>query len=212
MKQRWFLISIVLLLVSLLVTGCGVAQEDYAAAQGQVASLQSELAGAQSDLAAAQGQMASLQSELAGAQSDLAAAQGQVASLQSELAGARSDLAAAQGQVASLQDDYENVSAELAEIKQVYPPGDFKSLTELEAWVANHVQPSAMYLDGDFRSALKIQSQGLDDGYLISVVFDEDDTDPTGGWIYCGALVNGGLYVWFPFDTVVYSLADKFIR
>ena len=113
------------------------------------------------------------------------------------------------------QEDYDAViaerdaaSAELAEIKKVYPPGDFASVTELEAWVRNNVQPSYDYLDETFRTALIVQSQGLDDGYLISVMYDEDDTDPDFGWIYCGALVNGVLYIWLPEETEVYSYAD----
>ena len=157
MKQRWFIASVVLLLVPLLLAGCGgVAQEENDAV---IAERDAALA-----------------------------------------------------EVASLQSDYNNVSSELAEIEKVYPPGDFKSVTELEAWVRNHVQPSRDYLAETFRTALIIQSQGLEDGYLISVMYDEDDTDPDYGWIMCGALVNGDLYIWYPKDTEVYSYAGEFTR
>ena len=119
---------------------------------------------------------------------------------------------AALAATASLQSDYNDVSAELAEIKKIYPPGDFASVTALETWVRNHIQPDYEYLDETFRSALIIQSQGLEDGYLISVMYDEDDTDPSYGWIFCGALVNGGLYIRSPSDPEVLSYAGDFTR
>jgi len=131
----------------------------------------------------------------------------------SELTEVQNDLATAESQLSSLEGDYEDVSMELSEMKKVYPPGDFTSVTELESWVRNNTQSYHEYLDETFRSALTVQSQGLEDGYLISVVYDEDDTDPNYGWIYCGALVNGVLYMWDPEETEVYSFADyDFIR
>lgn len=126
---------------------------------------------------------------------------------QDEHAAAIVERGATLAEVASLQSDHDDVSAELAETKKVYPPGVFGSVTELEAWVRNHVQPDTTYVDETFRTALIVQSQGLEDRYLISVVYDEDDTNPDYPWIYC-ALVNGVLYMWLPDDTGLYSYAD----
>ncbi len=114
---------------------------------------------------------------------------------------------AALAEVAPLQSDYDDVSAELAETKKVYPPGGFGSVTELEAWVRNHVQPETTYLDETFRSALMVQWQGLEDGYLISVAYDEDNTNPHHPWVYC-ASVNGVLHTWYLDDIGVHSYAD----
>jgi len=205
MVKRWFVVGLILLLMSLLAVGCGIPQEEHDAVVAERDAAKSQVASLQSDLAEAESQIDTLES-------DLDSAQSRISSLQSEFDETKSSLTAVQQKIATLQGDYEDVSTELAEIKKVYPPGDFKSVTELETWIANHVQPSAIHLDGDFRSALKIQSQGLEDGYLISVVFDEDDRDPTGGWIFCAVLVNGGLYMWLPFETEVYSRADDFTR
>ena len=112
MKKRWFPVGVVLLVVSLLVAGCGVPQEEHDAvlaerdgAQAEVASLQSDLTEVQSDLAAAESDLADTESDLAKAQSELddvellllveqgkyAASQGEVSSLQSELAEVQSD-------------------------------------------------------------------------------------------------------------------------
>jgi len=97
MLKRWFLVGVMLLLVSLLVVGCGIPQEEHDAviaerdaAQAEVASLQSELAGVQSDLAATE-------TDLATSESDLATAQSRISSLQS-------DFTAAQAKVSELED------------------------------------------------------------------------------------------------------------
>lgn len=109
--------------------------------------------------------------------------------------------------------DYDAVNEELAEIKEVYPPGDFSSITELEEWVSRHKQPWTEYIEGDFRAALKVQEAGIQDGYLISVMYDVDDENPAGGWIFNAALVNGALYCWNPEKGEVYAwYASLFVR
>ena len=69
------------------------------------------------------------------------------------------------------------------------------------------------YIDETFRAALEVQSAGLKDGYLISVIYDMDDTTEYegDGWIFCGALVNGQYYMWSPEETVTYIVPD-FVR
>ena len=185
MKKRWFLIGVIFLLISCLLVGCGVSTGVYNAVLAERDAAQTQVTNLQSEISATQDKY-----------DDLKADYDEVKANFDELTADYDDL----------NTDYEATSEELAEIKMVYPPGDFKSATELESWVRDHVQLSGTYLDEDFRSALKIQSQGLEDGYLISVVFDEDDTDPEYGWIFCAALVNGVYYTWYPYDTEVYSM------
>lgn len=83
MKKRWFAVGVVLLVVSLLVVGCGVPQEEHDAvlagrdaAQAEVALLQSDLTEVQSDLATAQSQVSSLRSDLTVAQSKVSDLEG----------------------------------------------------------------------------------------------------------------------------------------
>ena len=97
-----------------------------------------------------------------------------------------------------LQTDFDTVNMELNSIKAIYPPRDFSSLSALQTWVNKHLQPRGSYLDDTFRAALRVQDDALKDGYLISVMYDEDDTDPDYGWVYCATLVNGELYYWHP--------------
>lgn len=54
MVKRWFLVGGILLLVSLLVTGCGVPKEDYEAVVAERDSVQSELQSVRSELSAVQ--------------------------------------------------------------------------------------------------------------------------------------------------------------
>jgi hypothetical protein len=108
---------------------------------------------------------------------------------------AKNDL---QDQLDSAVADKNVLQAELDEINAIYPPGEFASVGDLESWVTKNRQPATTYLDETFRSALVVQELGLADGYLISVMYDEDDTDPGTGWIFNAALVNGRFYVWNP--------------
>lgn len=84
-------------MVLLLLSSCGIPQEEHDTvlaerdtAQAEVASLQSGLAEVQSDLATAE-------SDLADAESDLATAQNQVSSLQSDLTAAQSKVSDLEG-------------------------------------------------------------------------------------------------------------------
>jgi len=176
-RFNWLLMGLLVVCLAIIpLTGC-VAKSEYEALQAEHATLVQE--------------KASLTQENN--------------SLKAELEATQSDLTKAQAEYDVLNADYETVNEELTEINKVYPPRDFNSVTELEGWVSNHTQPTTLYLDGTFRSALRVQSQGLADGYLISVMYDEDDTDPSGGWIFCGALVNGHLYIWNPEIGQVHS-------
>ena len=112
-----------------------------------------------------------------------------------------------------LKKDSASMQQELDEIKKVYPLRGFSSVTELADWAVKHKQPYTEYMDDTFRSALKVQDAGLAEGYLISVMYDEDDTDPDFGWIWCGAMVNGHLYIWAPDEAEVYDwYASTFVR
>jgi thiol-disulfide isomerase/thioredoxin len=109
MLKRWFLVGLVFL-VSLIVVGCGVPQEEHDVAlaerdtaQAEVASLQSELAEMQSDLATTESDLAETESDLATTQSEISSLQSQISSSQSQISSLRSDLSEAEGQVAELE-------------------------------------------------------------------------------------------------------------
>ena len=104
-----------------------------------------------------------------------------------------------------LQANYENLQKELTDIKKVYPPHDFASVKDLQDWISQNIQPESKYLEDNFRSALKVQTAGIKEGYLISVMYDVDDSKPNTGWIYNATTVDGALYYWDPSNTDVYE-------
>jgi cell division protein FtsL len=109
MLKRWPLVGLVFL-VSLVVVGCGVPQEEHDtvlaerdAAQAEVASLQSELARMQKNLATAESDLGETESDLAGAQSQISSLQSEISSLRSQISSLQSQLAGVETQVAELE-------------------------------------------------------------------------------------------------------------
>jgi outer membrane murein-binding lipoprotein Lpp len=113
--------------------------------------------------------------------------------LQAEYATLQSDLT-------DLQADYEAASEELAEIKEVYPPRDFSSLSELQDWLlANDVseRPAATIAETLYSKALEIQEDALEDGYIVSAEVYYDETTELF-YIDCTTIINGDLWWWDP--------------
>ena len=175
MLKRWFLAGVVLLVVSLLVAGCGVPQEEHDAvvaerdaAQAEVASLQSELAGVQSDLAATEDDLAAAESDLGETESDLATARSSISSLQSDLRAAQakvSQLEGSQTEMGSLWDslnekltlqrtilDYWNGAAwlgagEKTESEYIIETGSFLIITSVLANAIGNAELSELWDD-----------------------------------------------------------------
>jgi hypothetical protein len=110
MAKRYFMVVLVLILASLSVVGCGVPQQDYAAAlaqaeaaKSQATSLQSDLTAARSDLNAAQSEVEDLQDDLDTAESDLAEALDQLSSLTSQVSSLQSNASSLRDEISSLQ-------------------------------------------------------------------------------------------------------------
>lgn len=99
--------------------------------------------------------------------------------------------------VINLEEKVSIQEGELLIFQEKCPPREFGSVTELETWVSLHIQPSTLFIERVYRSALKIQDAGLEDGYLINVSVSPACRE---GFfvVYCSALVNGQLYTWSP--------------
>ena len=100
----------------------------------------------------------------------------------------------------ALQADYDALNEELTEIKEVYPPRDFSSLSELQDWLlANDVseRPLTEYAEGWYSKALDIQEDALEDGYIVSADYDYyEETDDYDVW--CVTIINGDIWAWDP--------------
>lgn len=99
-----------------------------------------------------------------------------------------------------LNADCEGVKKELAEIKEVYPPRDFSSLTELRDWLlTNDVseKPISTYAEDWYGKALEIQEDALKDGYIVSADYDYDEKEDLY-FIFCVTIINGDVWYWDP--------------
>jgi len=120
MVKRWFLVSVTLLLLGLVV-GCGIPQEQYDAVLAERDQAQQELQSLKAELATAQGQVSGLtsnlgktKSELEAAQSELETAQSELETTKAELETVRTDLTKAQTDFAAFKHDLESVWLSLA--------------------------------------------------------------------------------------------------
>ena len=92
-------------------------------------------------------------------------------------------------------------------VKEVYPPRDFSSLSELQDWLrANDVsdRPTTEYAEDWFRKAIEIQQDALRDGYIVSADYDVIVEDE-GIVVWCTTIINGRLFYWDPETDDVYE-------
>ena len=75
MRIRWIIVCVVLLIISLLVTSCGIPQDEYDAVVIERDSTQSELQSTQGELESVSNELDSVKSELQLVNSELTAAQ-----------------------------------------------------------------------------------------------------------------------------------------
>ena len=96
--------------------------------------------------------------------------------------------------------EYETLEAELAAAREVCPPRDFSSLSELENWLSNNdisEEPITEYADDWYRKALRIQEDALEDGYIISADYDLLE-DGESASVWCVTIVRGRVFFWDP--------------
>ncbi|MFC2041677.1 hypothetical protein ACFLTY_05105, partial [Chloroflexota bacterium] len=119
MKKIIGILSLVVM-VLLLLSACGIPQEEHDAVlaerdatQAKVASLQSELSQVQSDLSKAKSDLTQAQDQIETLKSDVADAEGQIDSLQSKVGSLQGQVSSAQGQLSSFKSDLSSSWASL---------------------------------------------------------------------------------------------------
>ena len=229
-KRRHLIITLILILIiltSLSLVGCGVPQDEYDKAIAEKDSLQNELDTAINKNDTLQGELDKVIDEKDDLQNELDTAIDENDALQSELdkvidekIGLQNELNTAIDMTNTLQNELDTMvnekdalQNELDMIRAVYPPRDFSSVTELEKWALRNRMPSDINFESLFRAAFEVQQLGIQDGYLISVIYDENDKEPGSGWVFCGALANGRFYIWEPGIGEVYDwYADMYLN
>ncbi len=173
-RSKWWLIgSVAVGLVVIPLTGCtGIPQSEFDALQADYEALQAE--------------HATLSDENTG--------------LKAQFQTAQADLTNKQADYDALNTDYEAVNEELTGIKEVYPPRDFSSLSELQDWLlANDVseKPVTPNAEDWYGRAIEVQEDALRDGYIVSVDYDYfEDTDDY--FIWCITIIDGDIWYWDP--------------
>ena len=114
----------------------------------------------------------------------------------------------------NVQADYDELNAnyvttknELAEIKEVYPPKDFSSLSELNDWLLKNdvsEKPDTTYAEDWYGRALEIQEDAVRDGYIVSADYDYDPVEEMFS-VWCVAIINGRVFYWDPETDTVFE-------
>jgi hypothetical protein len=109
----------------------------------------------------------------------------------------RAEYSSLEADLAALQTMHDSTKAELADIKQLYPPRDFSSEQELREWLANNdvsEQPAATTVEEMYAKGLAIQEAAARDGYIISVDFEVPYE--FFYFVYCVAIIDGDIWLW----------------
>ena len=109
MAMRRFFVGVILLLMSSLVVGCGIPQDQYDAVVSDVSVAQQELQSVKTELAAAQGKISELTSKLQKAETEAEAAQAELKTTQAKLETAQSDLDTTQAEYEAFKSDLKSL-------------------------------------------------------------------------------------------------------
>ncbi len=121
-----------------------------------------------------------------------------------------SDYEALQADYDELNTQHEAVENELAEIKEVYPAGDFSSLSELNDWLLENdvsEKPDTTYGEDWYGRALEVQEDTLRDGYIVSADYDYD-AEGDSYLVWCTTIINGRVFYWDPETDDVFEDND----
>lgn len=123
MRKRMFLCGMIFLLLSLLLVGCGVAQEQHDAVVADLGKAQQEAQSIKAELEASRARVSELTLSLEKAESELEATQAENSELTSSLGKAETELEATQSELETTQGELEAVGTEYEAFKS-----DIKSL------------------------------------------------------------------------------------
>jgi seryl-tRNA synthetase len=196
MKKRWLLVTLIVITVAFISTGCGVSRSQYDAVaielnlvkqdrqalQAQLQEAQSEITDAKTDLVRAQVELETTQGQLEKAQTDLETTQGQLQAAQadrqatqaqlqesqSQLAQTKNDLQDALTQVQSLQNDLDAAGNIPAEALSY---AEFMDIVMFEFWWGAGVNTNFTFSSaGEQITALENRAADIGDATLINFV------------------------------------------
>jgi peptidoglycan hydrolase CwlO-like protein len=100
--------------ISTLQNDLATAQSDISNNSGNISTLQSDVSTAQSDISTNQGDISTLQSDVSTAQSDISTNQSDISTLQSDVSTAQSDISTNQSDISTLQSDVSTAQSDIS--------------------------------------------------------------------------------------------------
>jgi len=168
MKNRWFPVIALVIMIALISAGCGVSKSEYNA-------VVVELDLVKQNNQVLQTQLQETQSQLIDAKTDLATAWVELETAQNDLETAQGQLQNAQAQVQSLQDD---LDAARILPDEALGYAEFMDILMYEVWLAAGVTPNYTFSNaGEYQAALESKADDIGDAQLMSFV-DEIETGP----------------------------------
>jgi len=215
MRKCWFLVGLILWLLSWLLMGCGVNQEQYDTVIADLGKVQLDLQSIKADYEKLISEYKDLQDEkpslnsegesLKAAYDELRAEyenlQAEKESLQADYNQLNTRNAAVNRELTEIKESHDSVCQELSALQAVYPPKHFSTLQELKSWVSSNaisdtpIHDNLLVTYKAYVRALEIQEAALRDGYIISVVSIKEETFTRIG---CMAKLDNGIYYWVP--------------
>jgi len=122
------------------------------------------------------------------------------AGLESEIESLQSDYDDLNSRYDELNNQNESISNELSQLKELCPPKEFSSLTELRTWLQNNgisELPVTTYETDWIARAYQLQEDALHDGYVVSVDYDYD-VEADACAIFNTTIINGTIFYWDP--------------
>jgi septal ring factor EnvC (AmiA/AmiB activator) len=113
MNKRWYILIVLVLLVSCLFTGCGVSKSQYDAVAAELETVKQERQAAQDQLQTTQAELSEVKLDLQTAQADLAKAQQQLDARDEQLQEAQTDLQTTEGQLKMTQINLQAIQTQL---------------------------------------------------------------------------------------------------
>jgi DNA-binding protein H-NS len=203
MKNRWYLFVPLVIIVTLISTGCGISRSQYDAVsielnlvkqdkqalQAKLDQAQSELTLARTDqvrtqvgLETAQGQLQSAQADRQAAQTQLQAVQSQLQTAQSQLTANKADLQSVQAQVQTLQNA---LNAAKSVPAKALSYAEFMDILMFEVWMGSGVTPNFIFLsEGEWKSALRNRAASIGDATLVGFVNELEKGTITKNTLY----------------------------
>lgn len=135
MVKNWFAVGVALLLMSVLVAGCGMPQEKHDTVVAEADAVKAQIPSLESELATTESEMATVESDLAATESELATAKSNLESAQSELASAESQASSAESQLSSLRSQVSSLKSDIAAAESGLTTAQ-ETITELEEAIA----------------------------------------------------------------------------